>query len=127
MILADSSIWTGHLNEADADLIALLEQSQVVTHPMIIDEVALTATRNRDLLIGLLDNLPTVPVATQDELRDFVTRAGLFGHGLGLVGAHLLASTRLAPECLLWTRDARLAAAARALGCAWMPAPHEER
>ena len=37
------------------------------------------------------------------------------GRGIGYVDLHLLASTALTPGTLLWTRDKRLAAAAREL------------
>ena len=45
---------------------------------------------------------------------EFVESHGLAGRGIGWVDAHLLASARLG-GIGLWTLDARLAAAARAL------------
>lgn len=122
MILVDTSVWLDHLHDSDPDLVQLLEQSAVVTHPMVIGEIALRATNDRDLVLDLLGNLPAVTTATHEEVLSFVTNAPLYGLGLSLVDAHLLASARLESECLLWTRDTRLAAAAHAMTIGWMPA-----
>jgi hypothetical protein len=43
---------------------------------------------------------------------DFIERQTLFGSGLGYIDIHLLASVRLTPGALLFTRDKRLNKAA---------------
>ena len=58
--------------------------------------------------LGLLDNFPQAPVAFSDELYPFIETHALFGLGIGLIDVHLLASTRLAIDARLWTRDKRL-------------------
>lgn len=40
----------------------------------------------------------------------------LYSHGIGLTGAHLIASVFLNPPTLLWTRDRRLRQVAERLG-----------
>jgi hypothetical protein len=44
-----------------------------------------------------------------------VEREHLFGLGIGYIDAHLIASLRLTPNALLWTRDRRLHAVAARL------------
>lgn len=62
--------------------------------------------------------LPAVTVAREIDVRRLVDGVPLWGRGLSLVDAHLLASTLITPGCRLWTRDRRLAAAARGLAVA---------
>lgn len=53
-----------------------------------------------------------------EEVKHFVDANVLYGQGLSLVDAHLLASVILAPGTRIWTRDKRLFAAAQRLGIA---------
>jgi predicted nucleic acid-binding protein len=116
MILVDTSIWIDHLHRSEAALSALLNTTQVCTHPMVIGELALGSLRDRQTILRLLADLPSTPVATDAELLSFVEAHGLFGIGLSLVDAHLLAALRLSPADRLWTRDGRLRMSAEDLG-----------
>jgi predicted nucleic acid-binding protein len=116
MILVDTSIWIDHLHRSEAALSALLNTSQVCTHPMVIGELALGSLRDRQTILGLLSDLPSTSKATDAELLSFVEAHGLFGAGLSLVDAHLLAALRLNPADRLWTRDRRLRGSAEELG-----------
>jgi predicted nucleic acid-binding protein len=116
MILIDTSIWIDHLHRSEAALAALLDGSQVCTHPMIIGELALGSLRDRQMIIGLLTDLPSTPQATHAEVLAFVEAHALFGIGLSVVDAHLLAALRLSAGDRLWTRDRRLGVAADRLG-----------
>lgn len=119
MILVDTSVWIDHLHESIPELVDALSQSRVLQHPMVIGELSLGQLRDRDEFLGLLANLSSSPVATHDEVAHFVDANTLYGRGLGLVDAHLLASVVLARDAQLWTRDKRLHAAASELGVAW--------
>jgi predicted nucleic acid-binding protein len=116
MILVDTSIWINHLHRLEAVLSALLNEAQVCTHPMIIGELALGSLRDRKMILGLLSDLPSTPVATHAEVLQFVELHTLYGIGLSLVDAHLLAALRLSSTDRLWTRDRRLRLAAEKLG-----------
>lgn len=119
MILADTSIWVDHLRRGgDARMTALLEAGQVVMHPYVLGELALGSLKNRAAILRDLDAMPRAGIAGMDEVLGFIERHRLFGTGVGLVDAHLLASTLLTPETRLWTRDRRLHAAAAQLGVA---------
>lgn len=119
MILVDTSIWIDHLARGDTRLAALLENGEVLGHPWVRGEVALATLAHRGEILGLLRNLPQAPVATDSEVMTLIDRERLAGLGIGYVDAQLLASTRLAGDARLWTRDKRLRAAALRLGLAF--------
>lgn len=118
MILVDTAIWIDHLHRSEAALSVLLNKAQVCSHPMVIGELALGSLRDRTTILGLLSDLPVTPVATHAEVLTLVESQGLYGIGLSLVDAHLLAALRLSPADRLWTRDRRLGVAADKLGVA---------
>ena len=121
MILADTAIWVDHLNRGDARLAALLEAEEIVLHPHVLGEIALGSLRNRAAILGALAAMPFVMVAGEDEVLALIEQRRLFGTGIGLVDAHLLASALLTHETKLWTRDRRLREAAERLGVAGEP------
>lgn len=121
MTLVDTSVWVDHLRGGDDVLAALLDQARVQCHPFVIGELACGRLRRREMIRGLLANLPRAPVAEHEEVLAFVERHRLMGSGIGWIDAHLLASARIA-GVRLWTRDARLRAIARRLGMAAEPA-----
>ena len=118
MILVDTSIWIDHVRRTDEALVRLLEDGVVVQHPFVIGEIALGVLKNRAQIIAELRALPTVAVASHDEVMLFVERRRLHGVGIGLVDVHLLVSAHLTPDCRLWARDRRLRGAAEDLGIA---------
>ena len=83
---------------------------------MVIGELALGSISQGSAVLDNLNELPAVTIATHGEVMHLIEEHRLFGQGLSLVGAHLLASVLLTPPAQLWTRDKRLAAAARAAG-----------
>lgn len=124
MILADTSVWIDHLRSTDPVLADLLDQNVILAHPWVTGEVSLGNLSKRDEVIGSLDRLGQASVATDAEVRRLIENEALYGLGIGYVDAQLLASTRLTRDAELWTRDKRLAQAARRLGCAFTPTPH---
>jgi predicted nucleic acid-binding protein len=118
MILVDTSVWIDHLRAADQTLAALLETGTVLVHPFVTSELALGNLRQRDLVLGALQDLPQASVATDPEVLHFIRLHGLFGLGISYVDAHLLAAARLAQDASLWTRDQRLHDVAQQLGLA---------
>ena len=85
---------------------------------MIIGELALGSLQDRSTVPGLLSDLPSAPVATHAEVLLLVDGHALYGSGLRLVDAHLLAAARLSSVDLVWTRDHRLRVAADQVGVA---------
>ena len=116
MILVDTSVWVDHLRQSDDELARLLDTGQVLTHRFVIGELSLGNLRNRKLVLGTLQNLPQVTVASDEEVLQFIESQELFGAGIGYIDAHLLAAVRLSPGSALWTRDNRLLAESIRLG-----------
>lgn len=119
MILVDSSVWVDHLRAGEPSLVELLNNSQVLMHPFVVGELACGNLKNRKVVLSLLQDLPTVPVATDEEVLFFIERHGLMGRGIGYVDAHLLAAVVLAGTEQLWTRDKRLGSVAGAMRLAF--------
>ena len=119
MILVDTSVWIEHLRRGHAGLSSLLEQGQVAMHPFVTGEIALGSLKRRAEVLGLLAELPAVPVVTHEEVLEVIERRGLAGAGIGWVDAHLLASA-LVGRSSLWTLDRRLSAVAGRLDVAWL-------
>jgi predicted nucleic acid-binding protein len=115
VILVDTSIWVDVCG-SPTDNRGLLMKT-VLCHPFVVGELACGALGRRQEILGLLRDLPQAPVVEHDEVLAFVEARALMASGLGWVDVHLLASATLAGE-RVWTRDRRLAQAARRLGIA---------
>lgn len=119
-MLVDTSVWVEHLRRGDPTLSGLLSRGEVECHPFIIGELALGTLRRRSEILLLLEKLPQLRMASHAEVLTFVDGHRLMGHGIGWVDAHLLASTAL-DRTVLWTRDRRLANAAKTLNLRAQP------
>jgi hypothetical protein len=115
MILVDTSVWIDHLRNSEPLLVGLLTSNSVLSHPFVRGELALGNLSQRSVILSALDNLPQAPVAFADEINLFIETHALYGLGIGLIDVHLLASTQLASNAKLWTRDKRLLAVAMRL------------
>ena len=115
MIIVDTSVWVDHLRKGDPGLAARLADGEVLTHPLIIEEIACGHLAHRGEILGLIKALPVAPTASHQEVLGFISREALHGTGLGTVDVHLLASTRLAGASI-WSRDKALSRAAKKLG-----------
>jgi predicted nucleic acid-binding protein len=116
MILADTSVWVDHLRGLNAAMENRLNAGQIVMHPFIVAEIALGSLRDRRKRLNELEALLEVRVAQLGEVRHMIEAHALYSRGIGLTDAHLLASCLLTPGTRLWTLDAALERAARALG-----------
>lgn len=79
----------------------------VLCHPFVIGELACGHLKNRKEIISLLQTLPPAQIADEDEILKFIESKRLYGSGIGLIDAHLLASALLS-RASLWTTDANL-------------------
>ena len=108
-VLVDTSMWVDHFKRRNESLVALMLRDEVLTHPMVLGELACgtpPAPRQRTL-----DDIGLLRPATQaswDEVLVFIEQEKLFGLGCGLVDISLLASTLMTPGARLWTLDKRL-------------------
>ena len=125
MVLIDSSVWVDFLRSGhEPQLVQLLGLQEVLTHEMVLGEVAMGSEDQRKNALQLLPLLPMAQVAEHVEVMALVDQYRLYGRGVGYVDVHLLTTAVLQPGILLWTRDKRLRAAARQLSVAFMPVLH---
>ena len=122
-MLVDTSVWVDHLRHGAAELTAALQAGRVNMHPFVVGELACGNLRARAEVLGLLQALPQLPVATDKEVVFLMDAHALMGRGIGYVDMHLLAAARLG-GALLWTRDKKLHAMAVELGLAHTETPH---
>lgn len=124
MVLIDTSVWVDHLRVRNEILLQLLIDQNALMHPFVVGEVALGTLRRRKDILKMFGELPQAQVASPFEVLRLIEVQQLFGIGVGYVDVHLLASVRLTPYGKLWTRDKRLAAAARKMGVTLAPMMH---
>ena len=94
----------------------LLASEAVMLHPFVLGELALGSLRDRRKVLAELETIPTAPMVAIEDVLELIDQQGLAGSGIGLIDAHLVASTLLDADALLWTKDRRLAAVAERLG-----------
>jgi predicted nucleic acid-binding protein len=116
VILVDTSIWIDHLRKAEAKLVELLLDDQVVTHPFVRLELALGSIAHREKVLADLALLPHVPVAGTEELFGLLELRRLYRRGIGITDLHLVASALFDKSISIWTRDRRLGEIAGELG-----------
>jgi predicted nucleic acid-binding protein len=116
LILADTSVWIDHLRSGIKEMREHLNQGRILIHPFIIAELALGSLRDRGKTLALLDLLPQVRVAQLNEVRSLIEARRLYGLGIGVIDAHLIASILIQPPTLLWTRDKQFRRVSERLG-----------
>ncbi len=119
MILVDTSVWIDHFRDPIAQVEGLMTSVMLVQHPFVTGELSLGNFRDRTAALTFLGALPAAEVASERDFLTFVEVARLHGTGIGFVDAHLLATCRLTPGTLLWSRDKRLERWAGTMGLAW--------
>jgi predicted nucleic acid-binding protein len=120
VVLVDTSIWVDHLRRGRPHLSALLTEGKVTCHPFVIGELACGNLSHRQEILSLLKTLPASSRIDDDEVIHFIERHRLIGSGIGIVDAHLLASSWVS-GFPLWTSDKRLRGTALSLDCAYRP------
>ncbi len=116
-VLVDTSVWVDHFKRRNKVLVDLLGADLVLTHPMVLAELACgTPPAPRAQTLHDIALLQQTQQASLREVTDFIEREELYGLGCGLVDMVLLASTILTIGASLWTLDKRLATLADRFG-----------
>ena len=118
MILVDSSVWIDHMRKPLSALKHSLHGGGVLTHPLVIGELACGNLRQRQATLKMLRSLPKVAQCSHTEVDTLIESEKLMGRGIGIVDAHLLCAARL-NSLSLWTRDRRLNAIAQEFSMAF--------
>lgn len=117
-VLVDTNVWIGFLRYGNPLLEALLEDGEVISHPIVIGELAMGGLPQRRRLLTDLAKLDRPKVVTWNEVFRMVEDRALWGRGIQWNDACLLASSILS-DVPLWTLDKRLAAIAEEAKVAW--------
>ncbi len=124
-VLVDTSVWIDHFRNRNETLENLLRCDMVLTHPLVIGEIACgTPPAPRGQTLGNLQLLGTTQHASLIETTALIERESLYGIGCGIVDMVLLASTLITPGVRLWTLDKRLAELAERFGVGHRSAVH---
>ena len=97
---------------------ALLAARRIVTHSVVIGELATGNLQDRPATLAMLRSLPRAPTATMNECLALIEAHKLHGRGIGWMDVHLLATARLEHH-EVWSLDAVLMEAAAELGVAY--------
>jgi predicted nucleic acid-binding protein len=123
-VLVDTSVWIDHFRHRNNGLVDLLDLDLVMSHALVLGEIACGTPPNRVQTLTDLDRLQQTQQASVREAMTLVERERLFGLGCGLVDMLLLASTLITPGVELWTLDRRLCALAERFGVMHRPTLH---
>jgi predicted nucleic acid-binding protein len=116
VILVDTSVWIDHLRSPNVKLQELLQNDEVVTHPLVRLELALGSIATREKVLADLALLPQAQIAAADELLRLVELRRLHRRGIGITDLHLICSALFDRSISIWTRDRRLGEIADELG-----------
>ena len=120
LVLVDTSVWLTHWRSPLAEMSRLLQTQDLVTHSVVLGELAVGNLRDRSrVLADLRLFLDAVECPPRDVL-DFLENHRFFGLGLSWCDVQLLAAADF-NAVPLWTLDKRLEQAAQTLGLAWTP------
>ncbi len=116
MILVDTAVWIDHINASVSELLNRLDSGQVLTHPMVIGEIACGTIRNRAEILSYLWALPMIEEVDHETVLQEIETNRLMGRGIRFIDAHLLAAVIINRDASLWTRDRRLNRIAEEMG-----------
>ena len=119
-VLADTSVWIDHFRSENPRFVNLLDNREVLIHPMVIGELACGNLSNRSATLEILSELPAIQAIEYGDILDFIEHNRLMGKGVDYVDVHLLASVAMADSASLWSYDRRLMDAATDLDIAWL-------
>jgi len=114
-VLVDTNVWIKHFRNTNPLLGDLLEENEVLCHPVVIGELSMGNLANRDLVIRDFCALARPQEASWAETRHLVESRQLYGKGLQWNDVLLLASCIIS-QVPLWTLDLRLARQASLAG-----------
>ena len=119
MILVDTSVWVDHLRAPNPTMNDRLRGGDVLTHSMVIGELACGNLPDRRTRMSELGALPRITELHNDNVIHAIEERDLMGRGIGFVDAHLICAVLKHHGVRLWTHDKRLNGVATELGVAF--------
>jgi hypothetical protein len=117
-VVVDTCIWVKHFRVRNSLLESLLENGEVLSHPLVVGELSMGCLKDRQQTLWSLSRLGRPPLATEAETMQMVEARRLWGRGIQWNDAQILASVVIG-GVKLWTGDLRLADIATEMGVAW--------
>lgn len=114
MVLVDTSVWVSHLRDGNTEMAALLNNGNVLCHPLIVGALACGNLKDRAVILSFLKLLPMCIEAEHEEVLSFIENNRIMGKGIGYADAQLVASSVLT-GVPIWTLDKKLAQVADSL------------
>lgn len=125
MVLVDTSVWVNHFRHGSESLLRLLSNDQVLTHPLIILEIACgSPPAPRQQTLAYMGKLQIAKTATTTEVMNLIEREKIHDSGCGAIDISLLAATLITPLAVIWTLDKKLETLAKKLGVSFKPNLH---
>jgi predicted nucleic acid-binding protein len=108
MILADTSVWIDFFRRGSTRFAKCLTRGQIVTHSVVVGELATGNLLKRSETLGWLAMLPRASEGSVKECLLYLESHRLYGRGVGWNDIQLLVSAQLS-HVPLWSLDSRLA------------------
>ncbi len=121
MILVDTSIWIDNVRAPSRELRDRVEAREVLSHAMVIGELACGHLPERDGFLERMRGFPRLATLSGDDLLALIERHSWMGRGIGYMDANLLGAVLADGNATLWTADRKLRALAEELGIAHIP------
>lgn len=118
MILVDTSVWIDDLRCPGRELRDRVAAGEVLSHEMVIGELACGNLPDRNGFLQRLRELPAIPGLPSDVVLALIEAHAWMGRGIGYVDANLLGSVLARDGATFWTMDRRLRRIAAELGIA---------
>ena len=120
LILADTSVWIRHFRIGVPDLVTLLNAGEIVSHFVVLGELAVGGLRNRAQTLADLLALPPITESPFLDSLEKIELNHLYGTGLSWGDVQLLASA-IVNAIPIWTYDIPLQTHAQRLRVTWTP------
>ncbi|MEI8037060.1 MAG: type II toxin-antitoxin system VapC family toxin [Verrucomicrobiota bacterium] len=117
-VVVDTCVWVRHFRQRNARLLYLLEEGEVLCHPLVVGELAMGSLMGRAQMLWSLSKLGHPPLATAAETHQMVEARRLWGRGIQWNDAQILASVVIG-GVKLWTVDQKLLEIAGEMDVAW--------
>lgn len=114
MVLVDTSVWISHLRDGNEELANLLNNGNVLCHPLVLGELACGNLKDRAVILSFLQMLPMGIEAEHEEVMALIENKRLMGNGLGYIDIQLITSAILT-GVPIWSLDKKLAQTADSL------------
>ena len=121
MILVDTSVWIDDLRRPSRKLRDRVDAGDVLSHEMVIGELACGNLPDRDGFLQRLGALPAIRALASEEVLTLIGRHAWMGRGIGYVDASLLGAVVVEENATLWTKDRNLRRLADEMGVAHTP------